>query len=103
MPELGRASGKALAKLAGLAPFIRQSGTWQGRAVCSGGRARPRQVLYLAVIASLNAKAGLRPVYERLVSRGKPPKVALTACMRRLLVALGAMIRNETSWNPQSG
>jgi transposase len=95
-PELGRVSGRALAKLAGLAPFVRQSGTWKGRATCSGGRARPRQLHYLAVVASLRAKAGMRPIYEALVSRGKPPKVAITACMRRLLVALGAMMRDET-------
>ncbi len=101
MPEMGQAGGKALAKLAGLAPFIRQSGAWQGRAVCSGGRARPRQLLYLAVIASLRARQGMRPTYEHLVSRGKPPKVAITACMRRLLVSLGAMLRDQQPWHHQ--
>lgn len=101
MPELGCVSSKAIAKLAGLAPFIRRSGQWQGRAVCSGGRARPRQMLYLAVVASLRARAGARPLYQRLVSAGKAPKLALTACMRRLLVTLNAMIRDETDWQPQ--
>ena len=98
MPELGRVSGKAIAKLAGLAPFIRKSGAWAGRAVCSGGRARPRQALYLAVIASLRAHQGLRPAYQRLVSAGKPPKLALVACMRRLLVALNAVARDNSTW-----
>jgi transposase len=101
MPELGCVSAKAIAKLAGLAPFIRQSGAWTGRAVCSGGRPRPRQTLYLAVLASLRAKAGARPVYERLRSAGKPAKVALTACMRRLIVTLNAMLRDGTSWSQQ--
>lgn len=102
MPELGCVSAKAIAKLAGLAPFIRQSGAWTGRAFCSGGRPRPRQTLYLAVIASLRAKNGARPVYERLRSAGKPAKVALTACMRRLLVTLNAMIRDGASWSQQA-
>jgi transposase len=100
MPELGRVSGKAIAKLAGLAPFIRKSGAWTGRAVCSGGRARPRQALYMAAVASLRAKQGPRPVFQRLVSAGKPPKLALVACMRRLLVTLNAMIRDDTVWQP---
>jgi transposase len=100
MPELGRVSSKAIAKLAGLAPFIRKSGAWAGRAACSGGRARPRQMLYLAAIGSLRAKLGHRPVFERLKQNGKPPKVALTACMRRMLVTLNAMIRDGTPWRP---
>lgn len=101
MPELGCVSSKAIAKLAGLAPFTRQSGAWTGRAFCSGGRPRPRQLLYLAVIASLRGQAGARPVYERLRSAGKPAKVALTACMRRLIVSLNAMLRNGTTWSQQ--
>lgn len=102
MPELGCVSSKAIAKLAGLAPFIRQSGKWIGRAICSGGRPRPRQMLYLAVIASLRAKHGARALYQRLLAAGKPPKLALTACMRRLLVTLNAMIRDGTDWQQQA-
>jgi transposase len=98
MPELGRVSGKAIAKLAGLAPFIRQSGAWRGKATCSGGRPRPRCALYLAAMASLRASKGLRPAYERLVSNGKPRMVALVACMRRLLVALNAMMAEQSPW-----
>jgi len=98
MPELGRVGGKAIAKLAGLAPFIRKSGAWTGRAVCSGGRARPRQALYMAAVASLRAKLGPRPVFQRLIQAGKPVKLALTACMRRLLVTLNAMVRDSTNW-----
>lgn len=102
LPELGGVSAKAIAKLAGLAPFVRQSGAWTGRAYCSGGRPRPRQMLYLAVVASLRAKHGARPVYEKLRAAGKPAKVALTACMRRLLVTLNAMVRDGATWIPQA-
>jgi len=98
MPELGAVSGKAIAKLAGLAPFIRKSGAWAGKAVCSGGRPIPRQMLYLATIASLRARNGARPLYEHFIGHGKPPKLALTACMRRLLVTLNAMIRDASDW-----
>ena len=98
MPELGQVSRKAIAKLAGLAPFIRKSGKWTGKATCSGGRTRPRCALFMAAMASLRARNGLRPVYERLVANGKPRMVALTACMRRLLVTLNAMVANQTPW-----
>jgi transposase len=98
MPELGRVSGKAIAKLAGLAPFIRQSGAWRGKATCSGGRPRPRRNLYLAAMAALRAKNGLRPIYDRLIAAGKPRMVALVACMRRLLVALNAMAAQQSPW-----
>jgi transposase len=101
MPELGHVSGKAIAKLAGLAPFIRQSGTWNGRASCSGGRPRPRRCLYLAAMACLRANNGLRPVYEALLAKGKPRMVALTACMRRLLVTLNAMMAQQSPYRGQ--
>ena len=98
MPELGRGSGKAIAKLAGLAPFVRESGAWRGRAVCSGGRPRPRRALYLAAMAALRSSNGLRPVYDHLLAKGKPRMVALVACMRRLLVALNAMMAQQSPW-----
>jgi transposase len=100
MPELGAVSSKAIAKLAGLAPFIRRSGQWQGRAVCSGGRPRPRQLLYLAVITCLRGSSPTKATYQHLVAAGKPPKLAITACMRRLLVTLNAMIRDQADWRP---
>lgn len=98
MPELGAVTGKAIAKLAGLAPFIRRSGQWQGRAVCSGGRSRPRQLLYLAVITCLRRASRTKAIYQSLTTAGKPPKLAITACMRRLLVTLNAMLRDQTDW-----
>jgi transposase len=102
MPELGAVSRKAIAKLAGLAPFIRESGAWRGKAVCSGGRPRPRQLLYLAAMAAIRACAQLKARFERLVAKGKPKMVALNACMRSLLTALNAMIRDQRPWTPAS-
>lgn len=101
LPELGRVSSKAIAKLAGLAPFIRKSGLWKGQAKCSGGRPRPRRMLYLAAMASLRTADGLRPIFQALVQNGKPRKLALTACMRRLLVRLNAMLRDQAPWQNQ--
>lgn len=103
LPELGQLSAKAIARLAGLAPFIRKSGKWIGKAKCSGGRPRPRSALYLAAMASLRAKkGGLRPTYEALVARGKPRMVALTACMRKLLVTLNAMLATQQPYRLQT-
>lgn len=102
MPELGQVSRKPIAKLAGLAPFIRESGAWRGRAVCSGGRSRPRRLLYLAAMAAIRASAQLRARFQRLVANGKPKMLALTACMRSLLTALNAMIRDQRPWAPAS-
>jgi transposase len=98
MPELGHVSGKAIAKLAGVAPFIRQSGAWRGKATCSGGRPRPRCALYMAAMTGLRINNGLRAIFEHLVARGKHSKVALVACMRRLLVALNAMMAGRSPW-----
>lgn len=98
LPELGRVDGKAIAKLTGLAPFIRQSGAWNGKASCSGGRPRPRRALFLAGMASLRSHNGLRPVYDHLIAKGKPRMVALVACMRRLIVALNAMLAQQSPW-----
>lgn len=100
MPELGSISRKPIAKLAGLAPYIRESGAWRGRATCSGGRSRPRQLLYLAAMSALRACPRTRCFFQRLVSNGKPKMVALNACMRKLLTALNAMLRDQRPWNP---
>jgi transposase len=102
MPELGRLSGKAIARLTGLAPYIRKSGAWTGKALCSGGRPRPRRILYLAAMASIRAKNGLRPVYDTLIAKGKPRMVALVACMRRIIVTLNAMIASQTPYKPNT-
>ena len=98
MPELGRISRKAIAKLAGLAPYIRESGVWRGKAVCSGGRTRPRSLLYMAAMAARRASPSIKAFFERLTASGKPKMVALNACMRKLLTALNAMLRTGQAW-----
>jgi transposase len=101
LPELGRVPSRQLAALVGVAPYNCDSGTLRGRRHCWGGRAPVRQVLYMATLAATRCNPVIRPYYQRLVAAGKPKKVALVACMRRLLVILNAMVRDGTPWNPQ--
>ena len=98
-PELGTLEGKAVASLAGLAPMTRQSGTWNGRAMIRGGRAHLRHALYMPALVAARFNPDLKAVYQRLISARKPPKVALTALMRKLLVLANALIRDGRLWN----
>jgi transposase len=101
MPELGVLSRKPIARLAGLAPFVRESGAWRGRATCSGGRPRPRQLLYMAAMTAIRTAGPLRTRFTRLIANGKPRMLALNACMRALLTALNAMIRDQQPWRAE--
>lgn len=95
MPELGRATRKEIAALAGVAPYNRDSGTQSGHRYIHGGRAAARKVLYMAALAGIrHHNPVLRPLYERLVARGKPKKVAIVACMRKLLIHLNSQMRS---------
>lgn len=96
--ELGALSSKEIAALVGLAPFAQESGRWRGARRIRGGRADVRTGLYMATLAAIRCNPVLRPIYQRLVAAGKPKKVALTACMRRLLVIVNAMVRHQTRW-----
>jgi len=100
LPELGQLNRKEIAALAGLAPFNRDSGQKQGERVIWGGRAQVRRALYMAAIAAMRFNPVIREFYQRLRANGKPAKVALTACMRKLLTILNAMVKNKTPWNP---
>ena len=86
IPELGRASDKEIAALVGVAPFNRDSGKMKGRRVTQGGRSRVRRVLYMAAVSASRSNPILRDHYQQLIKRGKPPKVALTAIMRKMVV-----------------
>lgn len=103
LPELGHLSRREVAALVGVAPLARDSGTLRGRRSCWGGRAQVRAVLYMAAVTG--AARGKNPVlaaqYARLRAAGKPAKVALTACMRKLLCILNAMVRTQTPWAAQ--
>jgi transposase len=101
LPELGTLNRKQLAKLVGVAPLARDSGKRQGTRRCWGGRADVRWALYLAAGAALRGNPDLRAFYQRLRAAGKPKKVALVACMHKLLTILNAMVRDQTPWRPR--
>jgi transposase len=99
LPELGQGSSKRLATLVGLAPLNRDSGAWRGTRAIWGGRQQVRAVLYMAALVGVRHHPVLQAFYERLVARGKPKKVALTACMHKLLTILHAVLRDQTPWS----
>jgi transposase len=98
LPELGRLSRREVAKLVGVAPLARESGTYRGRRFVHGGRAPLRAVLYMAALVATRRNAVIRAFYARLLAAGKPKKLALTACMRKLLTILNAMAKQNTRW-----
>ena len=102
LPELGRLNRKEIAALVGVAPMNRESGAFNGKRRIRGGRARVRTVLFLAVMSAVQSNPVLRAKYQQLKNDGKPPKVALVACMRKLLTILNVMTKNGEAWNPQS-
>ena len=101
MPELGTLPRTKASSLAGLAPMNRDSGQYRGQRKIQGGRPAVRRALYMAALVASRHNPVIREFYQRLRQAGKPPKVALTACMRKLLVILNAMLKNRTYWNPQ--
>lgn len=98
LPELGHLNRKQIAALAGVAPFARDSGTWRGHRVIWGGRAQVRRALYMAALVASRHNPVLQALYTRLRAAGKPAKVALVACMRKLLTILNAMLQDGTRW-----
>ena len=100
LPELGRLSRQQLATLVGVAPLNRDSGTWQGRRSTWGGRSAVRAARYMAALAAIRWNPPLRAFYHRLCAAGKAKQVALTACMRKLLTLLNALLRDQTPWQP---
>ena len=100
LPELGRLNRREIAALVGVAPFNCDSGQLRGRRRVWGGRASVRTVLYMAVVSAIRCNPVIRIFYERLRQAGKPAKVALTACMRKLLTILNAMLSHGTRWDP---
>ena len=100
LPELGQLNRKKIAALVGVAPLNRDSGTLQGRRTCWGGRASVRQVLYMAALSAVRCNPVIRRTYAALRARGKKHKVALVACMRKLLSILTAMVRDQRRWSP---
>lgn len=101
LPELGELDRRAIAALVGLAPFNRDSGVMRGRRSIYGGRSQVRTLLYMAATTAIRSNPVIRAFYERLKSRGKPHKVAMVACMRKMLTILNAMVRQSTPWTPE--
>ena len=101
MPELGTASAKEIAALAGVAPLTRQSGQWTGKARISGGRGDLRRALYMPALNAIRYHPDMRRLYERLTAAGKPAKVAIVAVMRKLLVLANALVAQDRLWEPR--
>jgi len=98
LPELGELSHKQIAALTGLAPFNRDSGHMKGRRRIRGGRAPIRTVLYMAMMCAIQHNPVMKRFYDKLVAQGKHKKVALTACMRKMITILNAMVRDNKEW-----
>ena len=101
LPELGQLDRRAIAALVGLAPFNNDSGIKRGRRSIYGGRSRVRTLLYMAATSAIRFNPVIRQFYQRLTARGKPHKVAMVACMRKMLTILNAMVRKSTPWTPE--
>lgn len=102
LPELGRYSRHSISALAGVAPMANDSGQHHGQRHITGGRALPRTALYQATLSGLRCNPRLKALYARFKAKGKPSKVAMTACMRHLLCTLNAMLRDQQPWRPDA-
>lgn len=101
LPELGRLDRKQIAALVGVAPLARDSGKSHGKRSCWGGRAKVRSILYMASLSAVRSNPTIRAFHDRLLQAGKPEKVALTACMHKLLTILNAMARTNSPWRTE--
>lgn len=101
LPELGTVNRAQIAKLAGIAPIVNESGTRSKQRAIKGGRSSVRRVLYMAALAGIRHNPVIKAFYKRLKAKGKPSKVALVACMRKLLSILNEMVRHQQTWRNQ--
>lgn len=101
LPELGTLTGRQISALCGLAPFNRDSGAMKGRRRIKGGRAPIRTMLYMAMMSAIQHNVIIKAFYQKLVAQGKHKKVALTACMRKIMTILNAMVRDNQEWKMQ--
>ncbi len=101
LPELGALNRKAIAALVGIAPMNRESGRYKGKRRIRGGRARVRTVLFMATMSAIQSNPKLKRKYTQLRAAGKPPKVAIVACMRKLLTILNVMMKTGQHWDPE--
>lgn len=101
LPELGKATHKEIAALAGIAPYNQDSGNYKGKRRIWGERSEVRKALFMATLVAVKFNAPLKTFYEKLCKLGKKKMVALVACMRKLLITLNAMLKNNTAWSPK--
>lgn len=101
LPELGKLNRKQIAALVGVAPMNKDSGSFTGKRRIRAGRPRIRTVLFMAIMSATQSNQKLKAQYQRLLAAGKQPKVALVACMRKLITILNVMVKTGQHWNPQ--
>ncbi len=101
MPELGYVNNKEAASLVGVAPFNRESGAYQGKRMIRGGRPKIRTAMYMAMMSAIQCNPKFKEIYHRMVASGKPKKVAIIACIRKLVVIINSMVRDGVMWNPK--
>ena len=101
-PELGTLNRREIAALTGVAPLANDSGKHRGKRFVWGGRADVRAVLYMATVTAIRCNDPIKAFAERLKKTGKPPKVVIVACMRKLLTIMNSMLKNNTPWNPKT-
>lgn len=102
LPEIGQMTNKQIAALVGVAPMNKESGSYKGKRQIRGGRYQVRSVLFMAIMSAVQCNSVIKDHYERLKAAGKTPKVALVACMRKLITILNAMVKNNTHWKVNS-
>ena len=100
MPEIGLVNRREIAALVGVAPYNQDSGRVEGKRTIGGGRKAVRNILYMATLSAVSHNSIIRTFHDRLIAAGKPPKVALTACMRKMIVIINAMLRDGEPWRP---
>ena len=101
MPELGYINNKEAASLVGVAPFNRDSGSYKGKRMIRGGRSQIRTAIYMAMMSAIQCNPTFKATYQRLVAAGKPKKVAIIACIRKLVITLNSMVRDGVYWDPK--
>lgn len=101
MPELGYISNKEAAALVGVAPINRESGTFKGKRMIRGGRHQIRTVMFMSMMSAMQCNPVFKATYQRLVAAGKPKKIAIIACVRKMIVILNSMVRDGVYWDPK--
>jgi transposase len=103
MPELGYITNKQAASLIGVAPMTKESGAYKGKRIIQGGRAQVRTVLYMAMMSAMQCNPVFKATYQRLLGQGKPKKVAIIACVRKMVIILNSMLRDGVMWDENTG